>query len=194
MFFYSKLAILNRMNKLLTLPTTELTCSRGLTVILTTNKARTVITELIANLILLSPLFVIGGSEWLPAFELPRLVRRKTLDVKQILSRLYTARTSTCYRMLDSLSNTASVGEPILVLDFLHTFCDADIPYCVRSYKLRKCCDELNRLAFYRSVIVMTQVMQGEEYETFSQILCSSAKKTLYLEAEPEAISQPVLF
>lgn len=182
------------MNRLLNLPTTDLTRSRGLTVILTANKVRAGITELIANLILSSPLFVIGGSEWLPAFDLPRLVRRKTLDVKATLSRLYTVRTSTCYRMLDSLAHTVSVGEPILVLDFLNTFYDADIPYSVRSYKLRKCCDELNRLAFYRSVIVMTQQMQGEEYQTFSQILCSAATKTLYLEAEPERVSQPVLF
>jgi hypothetical protein len=181
------------MNSLLTLPS-DLTRSRGLTVILTANRARAGITELIANLILSGPLFVIGGSEWLPAFELPRLVRRKTLEVKSVLSRLYTVRTSTCYRMLDSVSNKSSVGEPILVLDFLHTFYDADIPYSVRAYKLRKCYDELNRLAFYRSVIVMTREMQGEEHETFSQTLCSAAKKTLYLEAEPERASQPVLF
>ena len=96
--------------------------------------------------------------------------------------------------MLDSLSNAASVGEPILVLDFVHAFHDADIPYAVRAFKLRKCYDELNRLAFYRSVIVMTQQMQGEEYERFSQVLCSAASKILYLEAEPERVSQPVLF
>jgi len=182
------------MNKLLNLPITDLTRSRGMAVIITANRARAGIAELIANLILHGPLFVIGGSEWLPSFALPRLVRRKTLEVKSALSRLYAVRTSTCYRMLDSLSNTASLGEPILILDFLHTFYDADIPYSVRSYKLRKCYDELNRLAFYRSVIVMTQEMQGEEYDTFSQILCSGAKKTLYLETEPEQISQPVLF
>ena len=181
------------MNKFLKLPT-DLTRERGLNVILTENKARAVITDLIANLILAGPLFVIGGSEWLPAFALPRLVRQNASDVKTVMSRLYTVRTSTCYRMLDSLASTASAGEPILALDFLHTFHDADIPYSVRAYKLRRCYDELKRLAFYRSVILMTQEMQGDEYETFCQILCSAAKQMLYLEAEPELISQPRLF
>jgi hypothetical protein len=181
------------MNKLLKMPT-DLTRSRGLTVILTGNKAREGITELIANVILSSPLFVIAGSEWLPAFRLPRLVRKKTLQVKSALSHLYTVRASTCYRLLDSLANAASMGEPVLILDFLHTFYDEDIPYSVRSYKLRKCYDEINRLAFYRPVIVMTQEMQGEEYNEFSQILCSAAKQTLYFASEPEQISQPVLF
>ena len=85
------------MTKLPELPSdSDLTRSRGLTVILTANRARAGITELIASLILFGPLFVIGGSEWLPSFDLPRLVRRKTLDVKSALSRLYTVRTSTC--------------------------------------------------------------------------------------------------
>jgi hypothetical protein len=181
------------MNMLFELPR-DLTRSRRMTIILTADKARSGITQLIPNVILLSPLFVIAGSEWLPAFTLPRLVREKTPQVKSVLSRLYTARASTCYRLLDSLASTASVGEPILIVDFLHTFYDEDIPYPVRVYKLRKCCDELNRLAFYRPVIVITQQMQCEKHEGFSQILCSVAKQTLYLESEPEQIPQPALF
>jgi hypothetical protein len=181
------------MNKLLRLPT-DLTRSRGLTLILTSNKARTSIAELIASVILVSPLFVIAGSEWLPAFALPRLVRRRTTRIKETLSRLYTARVSTCYRLLDSLASTASMGEPILVLDFLHTFYDKDIPYLVRSYKLRKCYDELSRLAFYRPVIVMTQQMQCEEHEAFFHSLSLIASKTFYLESTPETTSQPALF
>lgn len=181
------------MNKLSTLSPT-LTTSRGLTLVLTSSKARTSITQLIASLILVSPLFVIAGSEWLPAFTLPRLIRRRTTKVRETLSRLYTARASTCYRLLDSLSGTASQGEPILILDFLHTFYDEDIPYFARSYKFRQCCDELSRLAFYRSVLVMTQQMQGEEYEQFSHTISQIATKTFYLESDPETISQPALF
>ena len=103
------------------------------------------------------PLFVVSGSEWLPAFELTRILRKRTLEVKETLNRLYTVRASTCYRLLDSLANIPSNGEPILVLDFLHTFYDPDVPLRVRFYKLRECCRHLKRLAFYRPVIVMTQ-------------------------------------
>lgn len=181
------------MNTLTKLPL-GLTRSRGLTLIWTADKARSGITQLIADLLLLSPLFVIAGSEWLPAFSLSHLVTERTVQVRSVLRRLYTARASTCDQMLDSLAGTASVGEPILILDFLHTFCNADVSYSVRSCKLRKCCDEIKRLAFYRPVIVMTQQKQGDEHEGFSQFVHLAAKQMLYFESEPEQIFQPALF
>ena len=75
------------MNKLAKLPT-DITHSRGLALILTADKARTGMTELIANLILNGPLFVISASEWLPAYELTRMLRKKTLEVRETLNRL----------------------------------------------------------------------------------------------------------
>lgn len=180
------------MNKLLKLPT-DMTRQRGLTLLLTTDKARTGITELIAALILSSPLFVIAASEWLPAYELTRTLRKRTLHVRQALNNMRTARTSTCYRLLDTLINIPPNGEPILILDFLHTFYDPDVPLRVRLYKLRECCRHLKCLAFYRPVIVMTQELQIEDYEKFSPALLSVADKTLTLESEPEQIKQPEL-
>jgi len=181
------------MKTLLNLPN-DITRQRGLTLLLTADKARAGITELIAAQILCSPLFVISASEWLPAFELTRILRKKTLEVRLTLNRLYTVRASTCYRLLDSLANIPSNGEPILVLDFLHTFYDPDVPLRVRFYKLRECCRELKRLAFYRPVIVMTQEMPVEDYEKFSPALRSVADKILTLEPELEQVKQPALF
>jgi hypothetical protein len=181
------------MNTLLNLPT-GITRQRGLTLLLTTDKARTGITELIAALILSGPLFVIAASEWLPAFELTRIVRKRTLEVRLTLNRLYTVRASTCYRLLDSLANIPSNGEPILVLDFLHIFYDPDVLLRVRFRTLRECCRQLKSLAFYRPVIVITQQMPVEDYEKFSPALHSVANKIITLEAEIEQISQPVLF
>src|ERR1043165_114465 len=92
------------MNTLSKLPT-DLTRRRGMTLILTADKARAGITEFIAAQILRGPLFVVSGNEWLPAFELAHLIRTRTLQVRETLSRLYTARASTCYRLFDSLAN-----------------------------------------------------------------------------------------
>lgn len=167
--------------------------SRGLALILTVGKARAEITNLIAELILRGPLFIVAGSEWLPAYELARMLRKRTMRVREILDHLYAARASTCYRLLDSLANLLPNGEPILVLDFLHTFYDADIPLDIRFSRLRVCCRELKRLAFYRPVIVMTQVLSMEDYEKFIPALCSIADKTLTLETEAEPIKQPAL-
>jgi hypothetical protein len=181
------------MNTLLKLPA-DINRSRGLTLVLTEDKARAGITELIAKLILNGPLFVVSASEWLPAYELTQILRKNTLAMKETLDHLFTVRASTCYRLLDSLANIPSNGEPILVIDFLHTFYDADIPLRVRLYKLRECCRHLKRLALYRPVVVMTQAVQTEEYEKFSPALGSVADKIFTLENELEQIRQPALF
>jgi hypothetical protein len=167
---------------------------RGLSLILTQDSARRNKTDLIANLVLNGPLFVVSGDEWLPSFALPRILRKHTTEIKKILGRLYTARASTCYRLFDSLAGIPLKGEPILVLDFLHTFYDSDIPLRVRLFKLRECCRELKRLAFYRPVIVMTQELEGEEYKKFIPALCSITEKIVILDPELEPIQQPALF
>ena len=181
------------MNTLSNLPT-DIARVRGLTLILTGDKARRNITELIATIVLVGPLFVLAASEWLPAYELTRTLRRKTPEVRQALNRLRTARASTCYRLWDTLIHLPLQGEPILVLDFLHTFYDPDVLLRVRLFKLRECCRQLKHLAFYRPVIVITQEMQTEDYEKFSPALLSIADKTLYLEPEPEHVRQAELF
>lgn len=167
---------------------------RGLALILTQDRARKNKTDLIAKLILHGPLFIVSGDEWLPSFILPRIIRGQTTEIKTIISRLRSVRASTCYRLFDSLANIPSKGEPILVLDFLHTFYDTDIAVRTRLFRLRECCRELKRLAFYRPVIVMTQEGEGEDYEKFIPALCPIADQIFTLEPEPEHIKQPVLF
>jgi len=181
------------MNELITLAV-DSTEKRGLTLILTQDKARESKTDLIANLILKGPLFVLSGDEWLPSFVLPRLLRSRTTEIKAIMGRLRMVRASTCYRLFDSLATTDSKGEPILLMDFLHTFYDDDIPLRTRLFKLRECCRELVRLAFYRPVIVMTQEREGEEYEKFIPALFPLADKTLTLDQEIEPMTQTALF
>jgi len=181
------------MNELIKLAI-DITRKRGLTLILTQDRARESKTHLIANLILNGPLFVVSGDEWLPSFILPRILRGYTTDIKAITSRLRSVRASTCYRLFDSLAASDSKGEPILIMDFLHTFYDEDILLRTRLFKLRECCRELMRLAFYRPVIVMTQQREAEEYEKFIPALSPFAEKTLTLETEIEQVKQPALF
>ena len=173
---------------------TDISRKRGLILILTQDSAHQSKTELIAYLILKGPLFVISGDEWLPSFALPRAIREQTTEVKAVMSRLHTARASTCYRLYDSLANTSPEGDPILVLELLSTFYDEDIPLRTRLYKLRESCRELKRLAFRRPVIVMTRQMGSEDYEKFLPMLSSIADHTLTLETETDPISQPRLF
>jgi hypothetical protein len=181
------------MNELLQ-PTAAIKQTHGLTLILTPDKARNGQTDLIAGLLLNDPLFIVAGGEWLPAFNLPRILRGRTLQIKHLTDRLRTARAATCYRLLDSLSNLPTQGEPLLVLDLLHTFFDPNVRLTFRFRVLRQCCDHLKRLASYRSVIVVMQELPLAEYEKFLPIVSSVAKKILTIEPEPIQALQPALF
>lgn len=173
---------------------TPFTHKRGLTLILTHDRARQSKTDLIAHLLLKGPLFVVSGDEWLPSFSLPRILRSYTTDVQTVARRFPSVRSSTCYRLLDSLASIPSQGEPILVMDFLHTFYEEDIPLRTRLFMLRECCRELTRLAFYRPMLVMIQERQGDEYEKLFPALSPLADKTITLEHEIDSITQPMLF
>jgi len=175
----------------LAMNTTE---KRGLALLLTRDRARQSKTDLIARLILKGPLFIVSGDEWLPAFDLPRIIRSQTTAVREVMSRLSSVRTSTCYRLFDSLANIPSNGEPILVLDFLHTFYDADIQLRTRLLRLRECCRELTRLAFHRPVLVMTQEREGEDYDKFIPALWPIVDQSFTLAPELNPVEQPVLF
>jgi len=172
----------------------DISKKRGLALILTQDQARQSKTDLIARLILGGPLFVISGDEWLPSFNLPRVIRAHTAEIKRVMACLYTARACTCHRLFDSLASIPVTGEPILVLDLLHTFYDADVPLRVRLFRLRECCRELRRLALYRPVIVMTQEMAAEDYEKFIPALYSISDTILSLDPELEQIKQSALF
>jgi hypothetical protein len=174
-----------RMNDIITLAT-NVTKKHGLALILTQDRARQSKTALIAKLILNDPLFVLSGDEWVPAFALPRIIRSQATAVREIMNRLYTVRASTCYRLFDSLANIPAKGEPVLVMDLLHTFDEDDIPLQTRLLRLRDCCRELTRLAFYRPVIVMTQEEEAEDYEKFIPALCPIADQIFTLVPELE--------
>ncbi|HEU0292406.1 MAG TPA: hypothetical protein VFR47_06700 [Anaerolineales bacterium] len=181
------------MNTSLAFPT-ALTRPRGLALIVTLGKARAEMTELIAELIFSGPLFLVAGSEWLPAFELTRMLRKRTVEINEITGRLRAARTATCFRLLDSLRDLPPTGEPILVLDFLHTFYDPDIPLETRFRILQSCCRELERLAFARPLIVTTREMATEDYEKFLPVLRAVTDQLISFTPEPEQVSQPTLF
>jgi hypothetical protein len=172
----------------------EITKKRGLRLILTKDKARQSKTDLIARLILNGPLFVVSGDEWLPAYELSRMVRAQTTKIREVMNRLRSVRASTCFRLFDSLASIPSNGEPILALELLHTFYDSDISLSTRLLRLRQCCQELKRLAFYRPVIAMIREIESEDYETFYSILSPITDRTVTLGTEVEPFKQPALF
>ena len=140
------------MNALLNLPI-HLHPSRRLTLVVAERYEHENITELIAALCLRGPLYVLAGSDWLPSYGLTRLIRHRTHEVRQTLNHVRMARAFTCYQLLDLIANIRPDDEPLLILDFLNTFLNDDIPLPVRFRVLRQCCGHLQRLAFRKPVV-----------------------------------------
>jgi hypothetical protein len=168
----------------------------GITLILTRDEARPQMTELIASLVLNGRLFVVSAGEWLPSFILSRTIRRRGADTRNVSGGLRLARTSTCHRLLDTLSNLPRGSETILIVDFLDTFYDPDVPLSTRFFGLRQCCRRLKQSAVSHPVIIMMQEVPTEDYRRFSPILHGIADRTLHLEPEtqPSHGTQPGLF
>ena len=181
------------MNALLNL-SVHLHPSRRLTLVVAERYERENVTELIAALCLRGPLYVLAGSDWLPSYSLTRLIRHQTYEVKQTLNHVRMARAFTCYQLLDLIANLRPDDEPLLILDFLNTFQDDDIPLPVRFRVLRQCSGHLQRLAFRKPVVIFVQGLKTENSEAFLSILQQGADEILNIEGEPERVCQPALF
>jgi hypothetical protein len=104
------------------------------------------------------------------------------------------ARAFTCYQLLDLIANIRPDEEPLLILDFLNTFQNDDIPLPVRFRVLRQCCEHLQRLAFRKPVVIFVQGLKTENDDAFLSFLQQSADEVLHIEGEPERVCQPTLF
>ena len=181
------------MNALLNLPT-RIPYSRRMVLVVIAGHERENITELIAAFSLRGPLYVVAGSDWVPSYGLTRLIRHRTHEVKQTLQRVRVARAFTCYQLLDLVASIRPDDEPLLLLDFLNTFHNDDIPLPVRFRILRQCCGHLQRLAFRKPVAVLIQELPTEDYAAFYTILAQSADEVLREEGKQERVCQPGLF
>ena len=152
------------------------------------------ITELIAALGLRGSLYTIAGSDWVPSYGLARSLRLKTVEVKRVLDRTRLARAFTCYQMLDLLASTRPDGNPVLVLNFLHTFYSPDIPLHVRMRVLKQCCQHLERLSYYEPVAVLIEQTTEDDYQRFHQVVSPIADEIFQMDEDREEIFQPALF
>jgi hypothetical protein len=160
------------------------TRSRRLVLLETAGREGEAITELVAELALRGPLYVIAGGEWLPAYSLSRSIRRRTVEVKRSLDRVRLARPFTCYQLLDLLAQARPESEPILILDFLHHFYNPDIDLPVRGRTFQQCCGHLQRLAFSRPTLVFAEKLNTEGYARFFPLLASAADGVFSVEGE----------
>lgn len=162
----------------------------------TADRAREAITELIAQWILRSPFYLIAAGEWLPDHdELRYSLYRHTAAFDSVLDTLILSRPFTCLQLLDLLMEAEGQHKPVLILDFLHLFYDADVDLSLRYFTLEKCCQYTKRLSFSSPVAMIVPNLEIEDYRRFFPFVASIADEIMETAESPSLVaSQGRLF
>ena len=154
------------------------------------------IMELITEWVLRGTFYLIAGGEWLPNHDEVRYsVYRHTTAIEETLNHLILARPFTCFQLLDLLTEAGRQNKPVLLLDFLHLFHDADIELSVRDRVLAQACQAIKQLSLSQPVVVLVPTLSTDAYRQFFPVLAAVVDEILETEQdnETEAI-QDLLF
>ena len=151
-----------------------------LLLIKTIDSAHKEITEIIARWVLRGPFYLIAAGEWLPDHDdLRYAVYRYTSAFEGILNDLILSRPFTCLQLLDLLIEADGQNKPVLILDFLHLFYDADVDLSLRYSTLEQCCQYTKRLSFSCPVVVIVPSLGIEDYKRFFPFIASIADEMI---------------
>jgi len=110
--------------------------------------------DLVAQLALKGPLYVLDGGNIFQGYLLARVLRRQTPDISKPMQRVLLSRAFTCYQMEALLSEGKFEPCPVLVLDLLETFYDQGVRVPERRRLMRGCIERLKTLAHRAPVAV----------------------------------------
>jgi hypothetical protein len=108
----------------------------------------------IAFYALRGPVGVMDSGEGFDAKQVMRLLRRRTNQMTEALSRIKASRVSTCYQLLRLLEETPASAIPYIALDFLATFDDESIPITESYHLLGIAVGHLHRLRKYAPFVI----------------------------------------
>jgi hypothetical protein len=162
----------------------------------TADKEREIITELIAQWVLHGAFYLIAAGEWLPDHDdLRYSIYQYTIAIDETLNNLVLARPFTCFQLLDLLMEAGGQNKPVLILDFLHLFYDADIELSLRQRALDQCCHYTKRLSLSSHVAVLVPTISIEAYQRFFPVLAAVADEILETGKQQETeLIQGLLF
>jgi hypothetical protein len=158
--------------------------------------AREGMLQLAAGLASRGSIRVLDGGNQFNAYQVARAARRQSADIDTLLERIFLARAFTCYQMGALLLSTRAHPFPTLVLDFLATFHDENVPMAERRRLLQHCSGHLRRLSQSAAVVISARPADPghpERVELLSS-LRRCADQVAEWEAPAPALLQPVLF
>jgi len=162
----------------------------------TNGREKQKIIELITQWVLRDSFFVIIAGDWFVDHDdLRYSVFRYSNEFDEILDRLRLVRARTCFQLLDVLMEADQENKPVLILDPLRHFYNADVELPVRDRLFEQCCEFIKRLSLSNPVAALVPKVDVEEHKRFFPLLAALADEIIPVEepSEREA-SQSLLF
>jgi len=132
------------------------------------------IIELITQWVLRASFCLIAAGDWIPDHDdLRYSVFRYTHAVNETLDKMSLVRARTCFQLLDLLKAANGQNKPVLILDFLHHFYNADVELFTRNEILEQCCRYTKQLSISNPVAVLVPNLKTEDYRRFFPILAA---------------------
>jgi hypothetical protein len=125
-----------------------------LIVITAFHETREQITTLTAELALRGAVTVLDGGNRLAAYQLVRLLRMRTSNIEEAAKRIFVRRAFTCHQLLALLESSQALPQPYIILDFLFSFYDENVPLQEANRLLDRCLHQLDRLRTTGPVVV----------------------------------------
>jgi hypothetical protein len=113
-----------------------------------------------------------------------------------VLERIYISRAFTCHQMASMLEAARTGAAPILLLDFLNTFYDQNVPFFDRRHLLGRCLRQIDFLGRGAGLVVTASPppqKAGDSLGLF-RLVVANAPEVLAPESPAPAVRQERLF
>jgi hypothetical protein len=162
----------------------------------TLGREREKVVKLITQWVLRGSFFVIAAGDWFVDHDDVRYsVFRYTNNFDNILDRLRLVRARTCFQLLDLLKEADNENQPVLILDPLHHFYNADVELATRGRVLEQCSHYIKRLSLSNPVALLIPKLDIEDHRRFFPLLAAIADEIIPVEYKTETeVLQGLLF
>jgi hypothetical protein len=166
-----------------------------LIVICTPSAGREQVAALTAELAICGAVTVLDGGNRFPAYQVMRMLRRRTPNILPTAGRIFLRRAFTCHQMLALLESTHSLHQPYIVLDLLATFHDVKVPDEEVSRLLDRCLVQLERLSLEAPVLVsLAPPPTNAERRFLFERVCARGDRLIDIQIPYPVVTQPALF
>jgi len=142
----------------------------------------------LATLAQRAPLKVIDGGNHFNAYRLAKAIRAQGVDPTPILKQVYVSRSFTCHQLAACLASVSTQSFPLIVLDFLATFQDENVPLYERKRLFSACLTRLKQVAPCNPILVTVKANQAE----FVEYLLANSDQVFQTEYQPMPVALPL--